>query len=60
MNRQTYTVVEAAKILGIGKNKAYEAIAANQIPSIRIGGRIVVPRAALQRLLDNANGEATA
>ncbi len=48
----TITVPEAAKKLGIGRNQAYEGVKAGEIPSIRIGGRILVPRAALERLLE--------
>ncbi len=54
------TVEETAKELRISRNGAYEAIRRKEIPSIRIGRRIIVPRVALQRLLDNASGEATA
>ena len=50
-DRQTLTVEEAAALLGIGRNSAYQAVAAGQIPVIRIGRRLLVPRAALERLL---------
>jgi excisionase family DNA binding protein len=49
--RATVTVQEAAQILGLGRNQAYEAAAAGQIPTIRIGKRILVPIAALNRML---------
>ena len=49
--KMTYTVEEVAKLLGIGRNQAYEGVARNEIPSIRIGRRLLVPRAALERLL---------
>jgi excisionase family DNA binding protein len=48
---QTYHVEEAAKLLGIGRNCAYEAAKRGDIPSIKIGRRVLVPRAALDRLL---------
>ncbi len=41
----------AANVLGIGKNSAYRAVKAGQIPSIRIGGRLLVPTAQLRKLL---------
>jgi excisionase family DNA binding protein len=44
-------VPEAAKLLGIGRNTAYEAVARGEIPSIRIGRRLLVPVAALERFL---------
>jgi excisionase family DNA binding protein len=47
----TVTVEEAATILGVGRNKAYEAARNGEIPTIRIGKRVLVPRAALKRLL---------
>ena len=40
----TITVGEAARYLGIGRNSAYEAVRRGEIPSIRIGRRIVIPR----------------
>jgi excisionase family DNA binding protein len=53
--RVTYSVDEAAKILGISRNSAYAACAAGTIPSIRIGERrILVPAAALERMLSGA------
>jgi excisionase family DNA binding protein len=55
-NRLTYDVVDAGKKLGLGRNATYEAIARGEIPSIRIGKRILVPVAALERLL--AGGKA--
>jgi excisionase family DNA binding protein len=50
--KQTYSVEEAARILGVGRNSAYEAVRAGQIPAIRVSHRILVPRAALERLLE--------
>lgn len=52
--RHTLTVEEVAELLGIGRTTAYEAVHAGTIPSLRFGRRIVVPRAALERLLDKA------
>ena len=49
--RLTFTVVEAAVLLGIGRNSAYEAIKTGTLPSVQIGRRILVPRAALERML---------
>jgi excisionase family DNA binding protein len=49
----TLTVEEAAAALGISR-AAYEDARRGEIPNIRIGRRILVPRSALQRLLDSA------
>lgn len=47
----TVTVPVAASILGVSRNSAYDAAKAGEIPTIRIGSRLVVPTAALLRLL---------
>lgn len=47
----TLTVDETAKCLGIGRNSAYEAIARGEIPVIKVGKRLLVPKAALDFLL---------
>lgn len=49
--RKTLTVEEAARLLGIGRNAAYEAVHRGEIPHLRIGRRLLVPRAAMERLL---------
>ena len=49
--RLTFTVVEAATLLGIGRNSAYEAIKSGILPSVQMGRRILIPRAALERFL---------
>jgi excisionase family DNA binding protein len=51
IERRTVTVKEAATILGVGLNKAYEAARSGEIPTIRMGKRLLVPLAALERLL---------
>ncbi len=48
------TVEEARQILRLGRNAAYEAIRRGEIPVLRFGRRIVVPRAALERMLSEA------
>ena len=54
VDRETYTVPEAGKILGIGRSAAYEAARTGEIPTIRIGKRVLVPVVALRRLLETA------
>jgi excisionase family DNA binding protein len=54
MERQTLTVEEAARALGIGRNTAYEAVRQGTLPVVRIGKRYLVPRAALQAMLSGA------
>lgn len=49
--RATLTVEELAAELGIGLRQAYELVAAGGIHSVRVGRRILVPRAALDAFL---------
>ena len=51
---QVLSVSEAARILGIGRNHAYELCRTGVIPNIRLGRRIVVPKAALEKMLSEA------
>ena len=54
VERRTITITEAAKALGVSRNKAYEAAKRGEIPTIKLGKRILVPVAALERLLAGA------
>ncbi len=57
-NRATMTVEEAAERLGISRTLAYELASTGRLPApvLRLGRRIVVPRLALERVL---NAEST-
>jgi excisionase family DNA binding protein len=50
-SRRTITIPEVAKLLGIGRNQAYEAARRGEIPVIKIGKRMLVPLVALERML---------
>lgn len=50
--RLTLTVDEAARLLGISRAFAYELVARNELPSLRLGRRVVIPRKALERLVE--------
>jgi excisionase family DNA binding protein len=50
----TLSVEEAGRILGYSRNTAYEAAKTGELPIIRLGLKIRVPKVALQRLLDSA------
>ncbi len=55
-NKQlTMTVEEAAKALGIGRGLAYDLVGRGELPSVRLGRRLVVPREALGRLLSDSS-----
>lgn len=49
--RATLTIEQAAKELGVSRQAGYGAAARGEIPTIRIGRRLLVPRAAFDRLL---------
>jgi excisionase family DNA binding protein len=51
------SVPEAGAKLGLSRNGSYEAAARGDIPTIRIGKLIKVPKAAFERMLA-ASGEA--
>ena len=51
-DRATVSIKEAAAILGIGLVPAYQAAQRGEIPTVRFGRRILVPKKALERLLD--------
>jgi excisionase family DNA binding protein len=48
---ETITVEEAGKRLGVSRMTAYTAVKRGQIPSIRVGHRLVVPVAKLNAML---------
>ncbi len=48
------TVEEAAKVLRISRNSAYEAVKRGEIPSLRLGRLIRVPRAAILKMIGEA------
>lgn len=51
-DRLVLTVAEAGELLGISRAFAYELAARGELPVIRLGRRIVVPKAALLRLVE--------
>ena len=52
MDRLTYTVTEAAVLLGISRTSAYECVRRGEIPSLTLGRRVVISRVVLERMLD--------
>ncbi|MBT9171975.1 MAG: hypothetical protein DDT21_00351 [Syntrophomonadaceae bacterium] len=51
-DRLVYSVQEAAKLLGINAITVYNLARTENFPALRIGRRIVIPKAALERWLD--------
>lgn len=52
MKAQVLTVPEAGQKLGLGRVSAYRAVRRGEIPALRFGKRLVVPKLALARLLE--------
>ncbi len=52
--RKTYTIREASKLLGISSGQGYALARTGELPgAIKLGGRTVVSRAAIARVLDS-------
>ena len=49
--RLVYQIAEVAAMLGLSRNAAYQAVQRGEIPAIRIGKRLLVPKASLFKLL---------
>ncbi len=49
--RAALSIAETCRLLGMSRGALSRAIAKGDIPSIRVGGRILIPKAALGRLL---------
>ena len=54
-DRLVLTIEEAGKLLGLGRSGTYEAARRGDIPTLRIGSRILVPKAALLKLLEETS-----
>ena len=56
--RLTLTVNETAQLLGLSRNSAYQGVLTGEIPHLKVGKRILIPRAALLKLLAEAGNKA--
>ena len=48
---EVLTVPEAAKLLRTGKNKAYELVREGRLRTVKVGGKILVPKLRLIEFL---------
>jgi excisionase family DNA binding protein len=53
-DRLAYSVAEAARRLDVSRMTLYREIAAGRLAAIRIRDRLVIPRTALERLVEDA------
>ena len=54
--RLCITVPEAADMLGISRNFAYELVKRQELPVVKFGKRLLIPRVALERMLEKGGG----
>lgn len=52
------SIEQAGEVLGISRAAVYKALARGDLPSLRVGGRRLIPRSAVQALVEKANAEA--
>jgi excisionase family DNA binding protein len=50
--RLVYTVPEAGRLLGLSRNASYEAAKRGDIPNLRIGRLLLVPKIPFHRMLE--------
>ena len=57
--RATLTVAEVASLLGVHRLTVYGAIARGELPAIRLGRRVLIPKDLIDRLLDRTPAPAS-
>ncbi|MFC1893838.1 helix-turn-helix domain-containing protein, partial [Chloroflexota bacterium] len=50
--RLCITVPEAATMLGLSRNFAYELVKQRKLPVVQFGKRLLIPRVALEKMLE--------
>ncbi len=55
--RLCITVPEAAEMLGLSRNFAYELVKQKQLPVVKFGKRLLIPRVALDKMLEKGTQE---
>lgn len=53
-SRTFLSVAETAQLLGMSEMTLYRAIAAGEFPAVRIRGRLIIPRRAIDEMVDAA------
>ncbi len=59
-DRRTLTVSECAKALGVSLGTMYKVVNDGQVPVLRLGKRLLIPSAALDRFLSEARAKTEA
>jgi excisionase family DNA binding protein len=55
-DRLTLTVEQAAHLLGISRGLAYELARSGKLPVLRFGRRLLIPKGALEKMLNQWDG----
>ena len=55
--RIAYSVREVAQMLGVSAHLVYEEVRTHRIASVRIGGRIIIPRWAVEQRVIGITGQ---
>jgi excisionase family DNA binding protein len=50
-DKPTFSVSEAAALPGVSRNTVYQCVSTGEISALRLGRRLLIPRAALVRML---------
>lgn len=53
--KYVYTVPQVARMLGINRNLAYQLARIGSLPTLRLGKRLVCPKVAIDRMLQQAD-----
>ena len=51
VTRRTFTIPEAAIIVGVGKSTLYEHVKNGDVPCVRLGRRVVIPAHVIESML---------
>ena len=51
-SRLCISVPEAAAMLGVSRNFAYELVKRGELPVIKLGKRLLIPRTALEKMVE--------
>jgi len=55
--RYCMAVPEAARRLGVSRNFGYELVKRGELPVIRFGKRLLIPKVALEKMLEKSVGQ---
>ncbi len=52
LEQLTYSVADVARIFGVTPSHVWRLCQSGEIPSVRLGSRILIPRETIERLLE--------